>query len=154
MEKESPGLLFSNAASKWWQQWGEKLRHKMLSKLSHPMILLVMVLLLWNSLKKKNPDVPADSPRIEIDTSLKVDISCDDKTKVTGALLSASDILCVLLPNVEFNCRENSIKIKSSQMSLLPLNKWNLLKNTRFVQNIPSGVGSCKNIKKIYYESW
>lgn len=154
MEKESPGLSFSNAASIWLQQWAEKSRHKVISKLGHPMILLVMILLLWSFLKSRNTEPPDRSPSIEIDTSLKVETSCDGKTKVSGVLLSSSDLLCVLLPSIEFNCIEKSIVIKSSQMSQLPLNKWNLLKNTRFVEKIPSGAESCKNIKKIYYESW
>ncbi len=154
MEKESPGSSFSNAASIWLRRLGTKSKHKVLSKLGHPMILLVIVLLLWSFLNRKSQDLTEGNPRIEIETSLKLEASCEGKSTIKGALISSTDIICVLLPEVEFNCREKSLTIKSSQMSLLPLNKWNLLKHTRFVDQIPSGADSCKTIKKIYYESW
>jgi len=154
MEKESPGSSFSNAVSIWLQQLGNKSKHKALSKIGHPMMLLVIVVLLWSFLNRKSQDSTLKTPRIEIETSLKLEASCEGKSAIKGALISSSDIVCVLLPEVEFDCKEKKITIKSLQMSQLPLNKWSLLKHTRFVDKIPSGADSCKAIKKIYYESW
>ena len=154
MEKESPGLSFSNAVSIWSRQWADKWRHKAQPKLGHPMILLMMIVLLWSFLNHQNKEPPIRIPHLKIDSNLKVELSCNGQTKIKGVLLSSSEVICVLLAEVDFDCKDHGILIDPAQMKQLPLNKWNLFKTTRFVEKIPAGAESCKSIKKIYYESW
>lgn len=92
--------------------------------------------------------------RLLFDTILKIETYCDGKSSVSGALLSSSEIICVLVTGVELNCSDQTILLKRSHFRQLPLNKLNFLTKTRFVEKVPFGVEPCKNVKKIYYESW
>jgi hypothetical protein len=106
-------------------------------------------------MKQTKSSVQAREPRIHLESVLKVETQCKDGVKIKGALLSSSELICVLVQDVQLDCNDSTVLIRQAQFRQLPLSKLNFLKNTRFVEKVPIGVEPCKNVKKkIYYESW